>query len=232
MSRRSRRPTNDEGRKSVFDRDQTRTIDAKINTLERDSIAIMCPRHFTGEDVIRSLFEDSDIEILRAAFGKVQHDDSRATYRGFTAGRRQRVTIHINFDAHKMVPPHVDRAINWNNAHLGLADCLDEAARIHATFEQVREVFNFLNANGTAGAMRYYWPAVMSLYKGANSPLNDVDGTRFRDIPGVAPYIGAMRDTSATIASALLLPPQETQDATMTFWFQTETSFSQTWNLI
>jgi hypothetical protein len=205
---------------------------SKINVLERREIEVMIERPFTANDVAEWLFDKEVISIMQQAYGKLYSTYSLAHYVLFNENAPVRPRIKMDWDNLRMAAPGAD--LVKKNLNVGpVSACLSEMVSVHQKWNGVREVFNFLNEKGTLSAMRYYWPTILSLVP-ENYKL-EATGERFKDIPNISGFLPRMRESTVTVASALLLPTDTAEKGktiSVAFVNPTATPNSQEFNLV
>lgn len=85
-----------------------------------------------------------------------------------------------------------------------LLDAIEAIRAIKDKFDLAEHVLNWLDGHVTAGAMRYYWPTVLSLAPLAPTLSGEMP-SRFNTPDNITPFLPFIRDSASTIASALML---------------------------
>jgi len=115
-----------------------------------------------------------------------------------------------NWRAHGMATPS-DEAVKYDPDAPGMdafQKALRKAVHIADDFAVVKQVVNWLDLNALAGAIRYYFPSVLSLLPPDQDKIPREIPSRYIEPDGIAPYIPLLREASGTVAAALLLPTE------------------------
>ncbi len=114
------------------------------------------------------------------------------------------VTLSIDFQSASVVTPTTDA---WEPQ----PDCgpfIDAITQMKAVYEawcRVGHMLNWLDANATPGAIRHYWPTMLSLAPRCDA-LKEASTFRYVEPAGISALLPLLRETAGTVASALLLP--------------------------
>ena len=185
---------------------QTYAAERKIDALERAQIEVMVPRPFELANVLAMCFDRDVLDKATAFFPYQTKHYHNVSYVGASLTNGQIVNLGIDWEETGMcaIAPTAFNAQNDS----ALCAWVDGAKAIVKKWEQVRRVFKFLNQNATVGAMRHYWPSVLALIPndGTQTPIHQTDGVRFKDVPNIGLWLGAIRESAATVTSALMIP--------------------------
>lgn len=174
----------------------------KIDELHWSSAQAMLRFDHTFNDVMDWLF---DPEVLRIAKESRRVVEPRMDLEYYSLGSWRedtRFTIRYKNSIYNTIRDEV--GLIKSDASLPLQAFINEADALWRKFTAVQHCLMWLDANATPGAMRYYWPAIMSL-AGDNAVFKDIDGSRFKEPDGIGPMLPMLRETASTVASALLL---------------------------
>ncbi len=177
----------------------------KIEDLCQRSVKLMAPFAHDMNAVLPWCFADDTLKTLRHAHELVQHN----TYGwGVSTNGSYKLAHHamltFNFNQVPMLAPKEEMFLLDPGAGQPLLEIVEQIREIKAKFDTAENVLLWLDKHVTAGAMRYYWPAVLSLAPQAPTLQADPP-SRFNQPNGIAPLLPAIREAASTIASALLL---------------------------
>lgn len=192
---------------------RNRTVDTSL--LGKDirkaveHIAVLCDRvvavsvqhDLTREGVVRALFNPDTIRVATEAKGIINPLNSQHGY-SIVSG----TNIYISYNELPFL------AINPANleAQPGceqVVAVVEKIKSIHARFSTVRYVLEWFNTHATAGAVRHYWPTILSLVD--NDAVNNATLGRYKEPDGISSLLPLIRETATTVASALILPATE-----------------------
>ncbi len=201
---------------------QTRYVANQINKLEKAYLAQTIERPFTPMNVVEWLIPADIIAKLQAANGLTAYISALEDYSDVRIPNLAVAPAHFNIRYTNLnMLPAGDHIMLRDLPDGNIAETLRSMFAVHREFQVVRDVIEFLNQKGTAGAFRAYWPSIMALVPSDSSPLHEAQGTRYKDIPGIGAWVARLRETSDIIARALLLPPKEIEEkATVSIYFQ------------
>lgn len=166
----------------------------------------------TVEELIACLLPVEDIETLHKAKRLVQEFYSPLVRSHLTVTRVAAAALSASITINLR---DLDIAM-WNSAAISfqhnapkaksLISLLDGLDRIHKRFNQVKNLVAWLDLNASWGAVRYYWPSACALLPNDHD-IHRLDGRIFREpkLP-IGSMIPLCRETSMTIAEAMLCP--------------------------
>lgn len=175
-----------------------------ITQMELNVAAATAPVTYTMEDVIHWLVPKDIIAKLRAVNSLLSHASS---------------TLYVSTD--KVCPDSMLLSMHFEGTgiyapapHLLCFDPdtivvphLRAVYAVNLQFRNVRAVVQWFNdKQATFGAVRHYWPSMLSLMPDCTA-LHEADGIRFKDIPGISEIVPLMRETQAIVAAGLLCAP-------------------------
>ncbi len=156
----------------------------------------------TVDDMVRINFRDEDVAKLKAAYSLAQSSTPSGRY----AGPHANTNLLLNFDGMKMLTPMGDDVLfvqrDRGEEYL---EAWEIARKIHVEFCVAEHVLRWLDSNGTAGAMRYYFPAVQALAPDAPALCGEVP-SRYSTPYGIGDQVSLIRRAQVTVANALLMP--------------------------
>lgn len=126
----------------------------------------------------------------------------------------ERMTLSVDFHVAGMLTPNSQYLTANGPDTTGIMDTINQTANLVAQFSKVKKLLTWMDDNRmTPGAARYYWPSILALLPDTH-PVYQTDGQRHRETPGVSEVLDLMRETSAIIASALMVgngdpPPRQ-----------------------
>lgn len=195
---------------------QTDFAKRKITLLEAAEIDVMCERPFKQLELLRMLFPLDVVEHMFKANQYLERGYSnRVSYSGKALSNGQVANWWIDFNEVPCAPindktwaPHEDER---------LGEWVLKAHAIVAKWNNVRNVFDFLNVRGTVGHMRHYFPSVLALLPPGeqSTPIHQTDGKLFRERDGMGMWVEAIRTAAATVTGSLLLPTQAPRNNAM-----------------
>lgn len=177
--------------------------------------------HFSPSvhDTIRMLFDPDTIERARRAYGIIDPSTYDASYPVMEG-----VNLRINYNdkiTRGLPPTIMAEQLRLQPGSETLLAYIRQVEAIYLAYEEVKGVLRWLNRNATPGAIRYNWPSAMTLTPAAPlwKDLRDVP-TRYTNPPRIHDWIQSIKDSSATVASMLLLPdgaPRAREASWLTF---------------
>ena len=175
-----------------------------IDSMRLNTFFKMVDINFTLEDVI-DWCVDKDIKKLLMDAHKVTYADNFWGSAG-SVHIGGEMSLAIRYKEAGMFVPGDGYAKPGNGPDPKgiMAACLETLA-IRDKFAKVQWVIDWLNLKQvTPGAARYYWPTILSLLPETHA-VHKSDGQRYREPAGISEVIELMRETSAIVASALIL---------------------------
>lgn len=160
------------------------------------------PMAFHKEALIDGLFRPHVVAKLRAVKGMVNPSSWRNSYELCTG-----CTLSLDFRDSSIVTP-MNAEFQPQPSAGPFIDAVNQLKNVYESFMKVQHVMNWLDANATPGAMRHYWPTIMSLAPKCPA-LIEASTFRHTDPPGISTLLPLLRETAGTVASALLLPKRE-----------------------
>lgn len=165
----------------------------------------------TVEELIACLLAPEDIEILRRAKNLVQETYSQSVRTPMMAGLPTQINpavFSINLRDLDLAPWRPD-VTKWQpdvpKADV-LLQILNRLDVVHQRFAAVERVVTWLDHNASWGAVRYYWPSACALLPNDHG-IHRMEGTTFREPKcPIGPMIPLFRETSMTVAEAMLCP--------------------------
>lgn len=199
--------------KPVYEKTTTKDYSAGFAMaarFEMRAIKEFAPATYTALDYVQSAYDADLLRILSEGY-KVSGSTDTIRIRLHKTDWKiaTNISLIINFDALKMLAP--------NERHCQLTGVIpkdvlahwDAMLEIHEKWNNVRQVLTWFNEhNVTLGAARYYWPAILALLP-ENGMLLQCTGQRYKEVEGISEVIPLMRETSTTIATMKLLPPED-----------------------
>lgn len=172
---------------------------AMLDRLQLRVIKAMVQVDFTAHDVVTWLWDDHTREIMHKAYFVVPSINVHNNYSFPT----DNCSIRFDWAALQLAAPADDIMDIKPDAHR-LFDVMEEVNVIRVKFATARHLVNWMDAHATAGAIRAYWPTMLSL---VSTDVIPHAMPKFHHEPeGIAPMLSLLRDTAATVASALVLP--------------------------
>jgi hypothetical protein len=178
---------------------------SKIESLCQRSIKVLAPFEPDMATVLPWCFSDDTRMTLRHAHDLVPHNHygwglaTNGTYR-ITEGTE----ITFEFEQMSMLAPKPEMFNVDPVAGQPLLDAIHQIQVIKSKFDLAEHVLNWLDEHVTAGAMRYYWPTVLSLAPLAPTLGGEIP-SRFNTPGNITPFLPFIRESASTIASALML---------------------------
>lgn len=154
------------------------------------------------EWLIDNMFAPEAVAKLRAVKGLVTPESQRAFY-SIVDG----VKLSMDFDPTSVVTP-LNSAWQPQPGAYKFIHAAEQAKAVYDSFCKVRHVMNWMDCNATPGAVRHYWPTMLSLVPD-NAALKEASSVRHNTPAGITSLLPLLRETASTVASALLLPKVE-----------------------
>ena len=219
MSRRRPRSAPPNGSLTSY---QKQTALHKVKTLEKAMVSTMVPLNFDLQAICNWCFPADALAKLREALPLVDSATHRHTYPIKIEGILTRLSLELDGIGYPALNETLFKLPPGNL----LYDAIIHMQKIVKQFNEVRMVINWMDKNASVGALRYYFPAILSLIPADNTPLFEVNGNVHKTPQGIADYIPLIRDrVSPLIVSALLLPDPPytaTPQETVNVWFNYE----------
>lgn len=196
MSRRSR-PTRNSVLGSAYEGARSRA-----DYMCHQTVAAMVRPDFDKHDVFKWLFPDYTREVLATAYQFSSPDVRARHYKTPSMGAG---SVWIDFSEMETLVPTVGVVEPDPLEYPRLIAVMDDVWKISKDFALVKHVLHWLDENGTAGAMRYYFPSVALLtsdFEVGNCPLS------FREPYGVEKIVPMIREAARILAQAQLIPEQ------------------------
>ena len=217
MSRRRPRNAPPNGSLTFY---QKQTALHKVKALEKAMVSTMVPLNFDLQAICNWCFPADALAKLREALPLVDSATHRHTYPFTIEGVSTRLSLELDGIGY---PAPNETLFKLPPGNL-LYDAIIHIQKIVKQFNEVRMVINWMDKNASVGALRYYFPAILSLIPADKTPLFEVNGNVHKTPQGIADYIPLIRDrVSPLIVSALLLPAvladTSINKATATVWF-------------
>ena len=217
MSRRRPRSAPPNGSLTFY---QKQTALHKVKTLEKAMVSTMVPLNFDLQAICNWCFPADALAKLREALPLVYCATHIHTYPIKIEGVSTRLSLELDGIGY---PAPNETLFKLPPGNL-LYDAIIHMQKIVKQFNEVRMVINWMDKNASVGALRYYFPAILSLIPADNTPLFEVNGNVHKTPQGIADYVPLIRDrVSPLIVSALLLPAVRADisinKATATVWF-------------
>lgn len=156
----------------------------------------------TFNEIIPRLFSHLTIDILKKAYPVIQYPGGSNLFKITAHGE---ITLS-RFDDIKMVVPNSKVVVKPVDAAIYAS--MNEVERVVREFAKAKHVLKWLDKHATLGAIRYYWPTVLSLIPGGG-PFNGEVPASYREPDGIHKMLPFLRDTASTVASALLCPKSD-----------------------
>ena len=201
--RRTRRGITPE--KTIIGPQQLHIARNKIESLCQRSVKVMAPFDHDLQAVLPWCFSDDTLKTLRHTWDLIPHNlygMGASTSGSYKLG--DVTALIIDFASVSMLAPKGEMFDLSVFQGQPLLDAVKNILAIKAKFDTAEHVLTWLDSHATAGAIRYYWPAVLSLAPEATA-LKAEAPSRFLQPDGIAPLLPAIREAAGTIASALLL---------------------------
>jgi hypothetical protein len=158
------------------------------------------------EQVITWMFNEDVLDTLRNGYPLINE-----SARSFSRNVEYRISpyttlmLRINaWEGAKCLAPDP----NWYRAHPDQAPLLTYIAAVDETrdrFAVVKHVLEWFQWNATAGALRHYFPAVLSLLPVEyHSEVSNAGGA-FREPNNLGPMLPLIREAAVTVANALMI---------------------------
>lgn len=196
MSRRSR-PTRNSVLGSAYEGARN-----TADYLCKQTVAAMVQPDFDKHDVFKWLFSEETRDALATAY-KFSSPDVRA--RQYKTPSMGAGSVWIDFSEMETLVPSVEVVEPALLGYPRLIAVMDDVWKISKDFALVKHVLLWLDENGTAGAMRYYFPSVALLTNGfevGSCPLS------FREPYGTEKIVPMIREAARILAQAQLIPKQ------------------------
>lgn len=115
------------------------------------------------------------------------------------------MALSVDFHVAGMLTPNSQYLTANGPDTTGIMDTINQTVSLVAQFSKVNKLLSWMDDHRmTPGAARYYWPSILALLPDTH-PVHQTDGQRYRETPGVSEVLDLMRETSAIIASALMV---------------------------
>lgn len=176
---------------------------AKLHSLAISAIHASVDFPYKMEEVLPWIFSQEDRDICRAAYG-VAEDPSFGNSYTLT----KHTSAYIQFREQRMLPIDSGRVVHQDGGS-PLLDACATIEQISLDFGVATYVVNWLDKHATIGAIRYYFPTLLSLAPECKQLMEATPGMAFREPQGVSRILPLIRRASTTVAAALMLPMPE-----------------------
>lgn len=197
-------------KKSIFQREKTalggchvQNAKAKLHSLALSAVSASIDFPYKMEEVLPWIFSQEDRDICRAAYG-VAEDPSFGNSYTLT----KHTDAYIQFREQRMLPIESSRVTHCEGGS-PLLDVCATIEQISLDFGVATYVVNWLDKHATIGAIRYYFPTLLSLASECDKLMEATPGMAFREPMGVSRILPLIRRASTTVAAALMLPTPE-----------------------
>lgn len=163
-----------------------------------------CPMRVQKEQLIEALWAPDVVARLRQAKGLVQPSSWRNSY---SIGPYCRLSI--DFSNSSVPTPYAPLCLQPPAA--AFSRLVEDLKVIYERFCMVKHVLNWMDANATPGAIRHYWPTMLTLAPKCDE-LMGASSVRYVEPEGISDLLPLLRETATTVASALLTPQVDTYD--------------------
>ena len=199
-----RRPWNEAKRRTVLGWNELGNARAKLATLQANVIGATCEFSATTKEILDWFVDPDKLALIQEARPYL---DRQYTYGGIDVQIGSGCNLEIgNWKEYQGGTPTPSQKI-LRKAPLiesaPLFDYVKEVNKVRQGFALCKHVLNWLDEHATPGAIKYYWPCVLSLCH-----AEDIQnaGDTFRSLANVGPMLTHFRTTSDIIAMALLAP--------------------------
>jgi hypothetical protein len=191
--------------RTVLGGNHLHTAKIKIERLCQRSIKVLAPFEHDLAAVLPWCFSENTRGTLTHAYALIEVPQY---YGGIsTQGSYQHTegtAVNFDFKPLHMLAPKKEMFNIDPVTGKPLLDIIDQIKVIKNKFDLAEHVLTWLDGHVTAGAMRYYWPTVLSLAPEAPT-LTAEAPSRFNTPGNITPFLPFIRDAASTIASALML---------------------------
>ncbi len=178
---------------------------AAIDERELQVVHAMTQPNFTLNDVIKWMFPEDTLRILKEAHGVVQE-----YYNKIVNISIAKTTFSIDVEATGIAVPVSEAISTQEHCHVEIMGYSEDVHNIHQQFNKVRDVVKWFGEhNVTTAAAVYYWPTILCLLP-ADHDVHNTNGVRYREVTGIGEIIPLLRETAGIIAGAALCPKPET----------------------
>lgn len=177
---------------------------------------------YTLDDVVNWLWEPDVVARLKAAYPYV----NTVTHRY----HRERVqmlpsslecTFHVDTTKVGMTCPTYNLIAFQPVWDRGISDSIHQVVALHARFNAVRRVVQWLDDNATLGYARHAFPP-LAHFLPVNHEFHNYDGRHYKEPPEAMPTSVAqdLREATATVAMGVLCGKLETQSGNPRFMIE------------
>lgn len=183
----------------------------KITKIEHDLVAHTVKAPFTVMDVVRMLLPEDKIAFLRCSFDLLDMGHYMPTSYTHTHELPEfgSVNFYLNTSNHGVAvwKPEATELNVEAPVYPAFCQTLREMQKILEQWSKVRAVVRYFDdCNASAGAVRYYWPA-MGIFLGPSHPFHTLKGTTaFKEPADPAPMLELFRETAGVVSMAKFLP--------------------------
>lgn len=174
---------------------------AQVNQWQQQAATVLTSYEHDINQTIAMLFLDDDIAKSEATKNIV------VSPHGQIALNLQEVpdaVLTLNFEKSRFHALRPEYSEVHPSRSVPLLAYMKQVQAIYYQYEQVKAVLRWFNENATRNAIRYYFPAAATL---CPQTFADVaPAARHRPPAGVHDWLQPIRDTAATVASAVMLP--------------------------
>ena len=179
----------------------------KINQLCQRTMSVMTEYPHDLDDTVRMLFDPSVLDRACAAKELIEPESHTIPYE-IGSPIELSGMLYLNYKAAATnFPPINAEASNLQGHCTPLLEFVSKVRGIHLQFEEIKGVLRWLNRSATAGAIRYYFPAVLSLCPDS-PPVRDLQHvpSRYHQPKNIHQWTDAIKDALAVYAGTQMLP--------------------------
>lgn len=182
-------------------------VEEKIKGKIIDEVAQFHPWTLTSQDIIQHAIDPEVADVLRKAktYKVTQYDPSMGNF-----DYNHRTKISLEFD-HMLVPQR-----QYFNFSFTLRQPIDQwikpMTEIYNKWMTVLHVAKWFDEHASMGAVRYYWPCMMSLLPKDSGKLQELHMAGIgghKEPPGIANLLPLCRDMASVVVSGQLLPERD-----------------------
>lgn len=184
----------------------------RIEKLEAAVVYRTVTRDFTVPEVLRWLYPEPIIEALRGAYNYAHYKGSFIDEENcLIVATDTRFSLRISNEHARMLTPEHGCVVFQPHHEQPVRGLVEEIAAIHASFNIVRKVVDWLNdGHATVGAARFYCPWLGTLLP-AEHAFHGVEGLKYKDLD-TTDISAHMRAAAAIVAGGLLADPDHIQN--------------------
>lgn len=195
-------------------------VDEAVKVLDitaRTEAALFVTKRFSSREVVPMLFDPDILTRVQNARGLVRPAYSELSYSVWGG-----IKVGVQYGETNLYLPVEECHVRVQ--HVLIEPLFEAVKTIHEIFykyAEVKHMLRWFNRNATPGAVRNYWPAVLSLCPKSPS-IEQEAPQRYMTPDGIGDYLPLIRSTATTVATMQMLPTDIEPNKVSSVWLTCE----------